>query len=65
MNARNGLELEHYYFFKVGARWVCVIKATLQPLNPQERDQVPILQETGWAPGPVWTVTGNLASTGI
>ena len=29
------------------------------------RDPVPILQEAGWAPGPVWTVAENLASTVI
>ena len=26
---------------------------------------VPIVQEAGWAPGPVWTGEENLASTGI
>ena len=26
---------------------------------------VPILQEAGWAPGPVWTGEENLALTGI
>jgi hypothetical protein len=26
---------------------------------------VPIVQEAGWAPGPVWTGVENLASTGI
>jgi hypothetical protein len=26
---------------------------------------VPIVQEAGWAPGPVWTVAENLAPTGI
>ena len=29
------------------------------------KDPVPILQEAGWAPGPVWTGAENLASTGI
>ena len=28
-------------------------------------DPVPIVQDTGWAPGPVWTGAENLASTGI
>jgi hypothetical protein len=28
-------------------------------------DPVPIVQEAGWAPGPVWTDTENLALTGI
>jgi hypothetical protein len=26
---------------------------------------VPLVQEAGWAPGPVWTGAENLASTGI
>jgi len=29
------------------------------------KDTVPIVQETGWAPGPVWTGAENLAPTGI
>ena len=30
-----------------------------------ETDPVPIVQETRWAPRPVWTCSENLASTGI
>jgi len=33
-------------------------------LHP-EKDPVPIVQEAGWAPGPVWTGAENLAPTGI
>jgi hypothetical protein len=29
------------------------------------KDPVPIVQEVGWAPGPVWTCAKNLAPTGI
>ena len=29
------------------------------------KDSVPIVQEAGWAPGPVWTGAENLAPTGI
>ena len=29
------------------------------------KDPVPIVQEAGWAPGPVWTDVENLAPTGI
>jgi hypothetical protein len=32
---------------------------------PRERGPVPIAQEAGWTPGPVWTVAENLAPTGI
>jgi hypothetical protein len=29
------------------------------------KDSVPIVQEAGWAPGPVWTSAENLVRTGI
>ena len=29
------------------------------------KDPVPIVQEAGWASGPVWTGAANLAPTGI
>jgi hypothetical protein len=29
------------------------------------KDPVPIVQEAGWAPGPVWTGAENLAPTGF
>jgi hypothetical protein len=29
------------------------------------KDLVPIVQEAGWAPGPVWTGAENLSPTGI
>ena len=30
-----------------------------------DKDVLPIVQEAGWSPGPVWTVTVNLTPTGI
>ena len=36
--------------------------STPRPLYPQERDSVPIIQETGWAPQRVWTDAENLAA---
>jgi hypothetical protein len=33
--------------------------------TPPGKDPVPIVQEAGWAPGPVWTVAENLAPNGI
>jgi hypothetical protein len=37
----------------------------LRPLFTPGKDQVPIVQEAGWAPGPVWTGVENLTPTGI
>jgi len=42
-----------------------VVNATPRPLYPGEKDPVPIVHESGWAPGPVWTGAENLAPTGI
>jgi len=40
---------------------VVVVNATPRTLYTQERDPVPIVQEVGWAPEPVWTGAENLA----
>lgn len=40
-------------------------RATLRPLYPLERDLLSSVQETGWAPGPLWIVAENLADTGF
>jgi hypothetical protein len=42
-----------------------VVNTTPRPIYPRERDPVPILQEAGLAPGPVWTGAENLAPTVI
>jgi len=42
-----------------------VVNATPRPPYPRERDPVPILQEAGWAAGPIWTGAENFAHTGI
>jgi len=41
------------------------VSVTPRPSLPPGKDPVPIVQEAGWAPGPVWTGAENLASTGI
>jgi len=38
---------------------------TPRPLFTPGKDTVPIVQEAGWAPGPVWTCAENLVPTGI
>jgi hypothetical protein len=42
-----------------------VVSVTAQPLATPGKDSVPIAQEAGWTPGPVWTSAENLAPTGI
>ena len=39
-------------------RWGWVVSATPRPLYPRETP-LPIIQEAGWAPGPVWTDVEN------
>jgi hypothetical protein len=42
-----------------------VVSSTPRPQFTSEKDPAPIVQEAGWAPGPVWTGAENLASNGI
>jgi len=41
------------------------VSITPRPLFTPGKDPVPIVQEAGWAPGPVWTGVENLAPSGI
>jgi hypothetical protein len=42
-----------------------MVSVTPRPHYTPGKDPVPIVQEAGWAPGPVWTGAENLAPTGI
>ena len=42
-------------FYDRGTRRGWVLSSTPRPHFTPGKDPVPILQETGWAPGPVWT----------
>jgi len=42
-----------------------VVNVTPWPLFTPGKDSVPIVQEAGWAPGPVWTGVENLVPTRI
>jgi hypothetical protein len=41
------------------------VSVTPRPLFTPGKDPVPIVQEAGWDPGPVWTCAENLVPTGI
>jgi len=41
------------------------VSVTPRPLFIPRKDSVPIVQEAGWAPRPVWTGAENLAPIGI
>jgi len=51
-------------FLILSARWGCVVSHTT-PLHLQERDPVPIVQEAGWVPGPLWTGAENLPHSNV
>jgi len=38
-----------------GTRWGWGVSLTSQPPLPPGKDPVPVVQEAGWGPGPVWT----------
>jgi hypothetical protein len=42
-----------------------VVSSTPQPHLATGKDPVPIVQEAGWAPGPVWIGAENLAPPGL
>jgi hypothetical protein len=45
----------------LGTRWGSVVSVTPRPrFTPGERTPVPIGQEAGWAPEPVWTQRKNV-----
>jgi hypothetical protein len=52
-------------FLDLGSRRGWGVSVMPQPLSTPGKDPVLIVQEAGWAPGPVWTGAENLASTGI
>ena len=52
-------------FLDHGTRRGWGVSVTPRPLFTPGKDPVPIVQEAGWAPGPVWTGAENLAPTGI
>jgi hypothetical protein len=41
------------------------VSATPWPLYSREREPVPIVEEAGWAPGPVWTGAEPLPPLGF
>jgi hypothetical protein len=45
-----------------GTRRGWEVSVTPRPLFTPEKDPVPIVQEAGWTPGPVWTGAENLVT---
>ena len=58
---RGGVEIYLYSFFNLGARWCGCSTPRPGRFTPGKKDPVPIVQETGWDPGSVWTGAENLA----
>jgi len=50
-------------FFNLGATLDGGGQRHARPLDPREGEPVPIVQEAGWTPGPVWLDAKNLAVT--
>ena len=53
------------HFHDRGTRREWKVSVTPRPLFTPGKDPVLIVQEAGWAPGPVWTGAENLTPTGI
>jgi hypothetical protein len=52
-------------FSDLGTRRRWGVSVMPRSLSTPGKDPVPIVQEAGWAPGPVWRGAENLAHTGI
>ena len=52
-------------FLDHGNRRGWVVSSTPWPLFTSRKDPVPILQEAGWAPGPIWTAENLVPPTGL
>ena len=57
-------EIQLYSFSNLGARWGWMVNASPRPPN-RGNEPVPLVQEAGWDPGPVWQGEENLTPTGI
>jgi hypothetical protein len=52
-------------YFNLGTRSGLGVSVTLRPHLTPGKEPVPIIQEAGWASGPVWTSVENLAPTWV
>jgi len=59
------VEVQLYSIFDLGTRRGWGVSVTPRQHLTPGKDPVPIVQEAGWASGPVWTCAENLAPTGI
>ena len=57
-------EVQLYFFFDLDTRRYGWTTPRLGRFTPG-KDPIPIVQEAGWVPGPIWTSVENLTSTGI
>jgi hypothetical protein len=60
-----GVQVYLYSFMTNSARRGWWVSGKARPLFTPRKDPIPIVQEAGWAPGPVWTGAENLVPTGI
>ena len=68
VKAQRGSRGTALFILNFGARWSWTVIATPRPLYPWKRALVPIVQEAGWAPGPVRKYVEkikSLATTGV
>jgi hypothetical protein len=50
-----------YSFLNLGVRWGVWSTPRTGRFTSAKEDRLPVANEAGWAPGPVWTVAENLA----
>jgi hypothetical protein len=65
MKAHKGVEVYRYPFFNFGARLKWMVSTTPRARYLRDRDPLFILEEAGWAPGPIWKGGEQFDATGI
>ena len=62
---KGGLEVQFYSFMTTALEGGERVSVTPLSLFTPGKDPVPIVQEAGWAPGPVWTGAENFDPPGF
>ena len=61
--AEGGVEIYLYPFMTMALEGGEGVSVTPRPIFTPGKDPVPIVEDAGWVPGPVWTGAENIAPT--
>jgi hypothetical protein len=66
IRTKHSTQSEHYIeLLDLGTRRGWWVSVTSRSPSTPGKEPVPIVEEVGWTPGPIWTGAENLSLTGI